>query len=209
MSHSLRTQHYRDLKRNDLLAAAESVFASKGFAHATMEEIARKTGCATGTIYLYFTNKEELYVTLLGSKAREYLEHVRAIVEATTKREEKLSTLVRASMEYVIMHSGFFKIYMGERDRLGWEVKDEIYERVAEQHREISELYERVVVEAMRAKVIKRSQPRKIAMVLMGLMYAVVREWLLSESKMHAPSLERFILDVFLHGVSDRKGTDK
>ena len=45
----------------DIIAAALSVFAEKGFAGARMEEIARRAGISKGTLYLYFETKEDMF----------------------------------------------------------------------------------------------------------------------------------------------------
>jgi TetR/AcrR family fatty acid metabolism transcriptional regulator len=209
MKNPSRTQRYKDLKRSEILGAAETVFASKGFARSTMEEIARKAEFATGTIYLYFRNKEQLYITLLESKARGYLDYVGGRLDKAKRREERLMILVRASLDYVSLHSGFFKIFFAERDRLEWRVKDAVRERIVRTHQAIIELFGDVIADAMRARLIKRCSPRKVATALMGLMNAVVREWLLSESNVRVAGLERFVLDVFLHGVGNRKGNDR
>ena len=46
--------------RRRILNAARELVAEGGFAAAQMTEVARKSGVATGTLYRYFTSKEEL-----------------------------------------------------------------------------------------------------------------------------------------------------
>jgi TetR/AcrR family fatty acid metabolism transcriptional regulator len=43
-----------------ILKAAENIFARKGFHAATVSDIARKAKVSEGTIYEYFSSKEEL-----------------------------------------------------------------------------------------------------------------------------------------------------
>ena len=52
-------------RRTSILAAAREVFWQKGYARATIAQIAEKAELAPGTIYLYFTGKDTLYVELL------------------------------------------------------------------------------------------------------------------------------------------------
>jgi AcrR family transcriptional regulator len=52
----------REEKRAAILQAASQVFARKGYATAALEEVARKAGLAKGTLYLYFKDKEALYL---------------------------------------------------------------------------------------------------------------------------------------------------
>ena len=55
----------------EILDAALTVFAQKGYRPATMESIAREAGITKGTIYLYFENKEDLFVSMVREKLRE------------------------------------------------------------------------------------------------------------------------------------------
>lgn len=53
------------VKREQILQAARSVFAEKGFHRATIKEIATRAGVADGTVYNYFENKNALLLGLL------------------------------------------------------------------------------------------------------------------------------------------------
>lgn len=52
----------REEKRTGILLAASQVFARKGYETTALEEVARKAGLAKGTLYLYFKDKEALYL---------------------------------------------------------------------------------------------------------------------------------------------------
>lgn len=60
-----RRQRERDERRQEIIAAARSLFWKKGFAGTTMPEIAAAAELAPGTLYLYFPSKDALYVELL------------------------------------------------------------------------------------------------------------------------------------------------
>jgi AcrR family transcriptional regulator len=49
-------------RQKQILDAAIEVFARKGYEAATMPDIAKATGVAAGTLYLYFPNKRELFI---------------------------------------------------------------------------------------------------------------------------------------------------
>lgn len=51
-------------RQQQILAAAAQVFAVKGFAGATIRDIARAARVSEGSIYLYFKNKQDLLVHL-------------------------------------------------------------------------------------------------------------------------------------------------
>jgi AcrR family transcriptional regulator len=53
--------------REELLAAARTVFLRRGFHGATLEEIADDAGYTKGAVYSNFAGKDDLYLALLGA----------------------------------------------------------------------------------------------------------------------------------------------
>ena len=51
----------KEERPGDIVAAAMSVFAEKGFAGAKMEEIAARAGLSKGALYLYFPTKQDVF----------------------------------------------------------------------------------------------------------------------------------------------------
>src|SRR5437773_5784491 len=114
-----RRERDRLQRRRDILRAAEHVFAEKGYHTASIEEIARAAEYGTGTVYLYFKDKEALYVELFEAKIRELLDHVQRSAAEGKDPLEALRRLVRARMEFFDQNREFFRIYMGGRTELG------------------------------------------------------------------------------------------
>ena len=54
-----------DARRTQILDAATTVFAEKGFHSATIRQIAQQAGIADGTIYIYFKTKTDLLLGIL------------------------------------------------------------------------------------------------------------------------------------------------
>lgn len=54
-----RRERERRRRRRAMLKAAQSVFAEKGYAHATLDEIAERAEFGKGTLYNYFENGKE------------------------------------------------------------------------------------------------------------------------------------------------------
>jgi len=61
-------------RRNQILDAAATVFAEKGFHRATTKEIAKTAGVSEGTIYNYFDSKADLLIGIMTRLAE--LEHL-------------------------------------------------------------------------------------------------------------------------------------
>lgn len=54
------TQEYIDARTREILKAAGTLFARKGFDGATMQEVARAAGLSAGAIYRYYPSKDGL-----------------------------------------------------------------------------------------------------------------------------------------------------
>jgi AcrR family transcriptional regulator len=58
-------------KREQIMHGASQVFLEKGFDAASMNDIARAAGVSKGTLYVYFANKERLFVELIAAEKRQ------------------------------------------------------------------------------------------------------------------------------------------
>jgi AcrR family transcriptional regulator len=72
----------REQTRRQLLAAAAEVFGRKGFAGASLEEIADLAGYTTGAVYYHFGNKDKLFLELIETGwSRQNAAWVRALTK--------------------------------------------------------------------------------------------------------------------------------
>lgn len=82
-------------RRTQLLLAARSVFAKKGYDSATVSEIVGRAGVAQGTFYLYFPGKD----TLAGAFAEELSERFAVLADEKAARCRTFDTAVARVFE--------------------------------------------------------------------------------------------------------------
>jgi len=93
-----RRERERDLqqreRRRQILDAAKRLFHAKGFSAATVEDIAQEAELSPAAIYLYFKNKDDLYVSL-NLQLLEYLSDrlERLYLQEGLDAEEKVEAL--------------------------------------------------------------------------------------------------------------------
>jgi len=56
-----KRERRKEARPGELLAAALDLFVEKGFAGTRAEEVAKRAGVSKGTLFLYFSSKEELF----------------------------------------------------------------------------------------------------------------------------------------------------
>lgn len=57
----IRWERRKEARPQELLAAALDAFVESGYAATRLEDVASRAGVSKGTLYLYFTSKEELF----------------------------------------------------------------------------------------------------------------------------------------------------
>ncbi len=60
-----RKEREKAERREEIIKAGEKLFLQKGLFSTTMDDIAKDAELSKGTLYLYFTSKEELYLTIV------------------------------------------------------------------------------------------------------------------------------------------------
>ena len=202
-----RWQRRPERRPEEILDAALRVFAQRGLHQTSLEEVAKEAGISKGTIYLYFKNKEELFV----AAAQRVVPHPDEIHKAGHTAPDTgidLSHLLHELAQTAYRrfctpaYLAFFSMMAAETLR----------------HPEWGELYFRRVVLALNRRLaeiftraIRAGQCRPIDPVLvsrafvgMFLMMALSQEHL--GGKKYTPLSERKVIDsltdIFLHGLA-------
>lgn len=77
---SVRWRRRKQARPGEILAAALASFKERGFAGARLDDVAAKAGVTKGTIYLYYSNKEELFEAVVRSEVVPNLDRLQAIL---------------------------------------------------------------------------------------------------------------------------------
>ena len=101
MSTAERRQEEKEQRRQDIIDAAEVVFANKGVEKATMADVAREARLSRGLIYFYFKDKDALYLAIM-IRATQAL--YAAFEKATAGRENGLEKIKAIGKAYVRFH---------------------------------------------------------------------------------------------------------
>lgn len=65
MGISERREKGKEIRRSDIIEAAERIFFSKGYANATMDDVAKEAEFSKRTVYVYFNSKEQIYFEIM------------------------------------------------------------------------------------------------------------------------------------------------
>lgn len=138
---SLR-ERQRHERRAEILRVARDVFLDRGYAGASMDEVAERTGVAKGTIYLHFATKDDLLVELWREAVHELLDRLVASLDEPGTSVEKLARSLalfgdfsNCHINLVLAATPAVKVLVRERLRDEWPVS-QVIGRLAELVRE-------------------------------------------------------------------------
>ena len=100
--------------RARILQAAYDAFASKGLAGARVDEIAEAADINKRMIYVYFGNKEQLFLTVLEEAYADMRAHERAMNLTDLAPRQAIETLVTFTWTYYLNHPGFLRLLNSE-----------------------------------------------------------------------------------------------
>ncbi len=172
--------------RRDILESAAGVFARRGYAAATLSELAAAAGYAPPSLYRYFRSKEEIFESLRELLLSEF----QAIFEAPVDRKQPLD----ARFASLIL-----ALYRHHEGRL-----EALQPLAAQDSREESQ----AVVEGFLAGWLRRNAGRSELRVPVALAARAAAGILLAQKNADLrqgedpAALARSIADLILHGVS-------
>ena len=101
-------------QRQEILDAALTLFAERGFHKVSMHEIAQQAEFAIGTLYKFFQNKEELYRELVVAESERFHAAMVQVLEGPGDELERLRGYVRAKGQVFRGNAAFIRLYLLE-----------------------------------------------------------------------------------------------
>ena len=200
MSRKTRKEVISEFRTGEILEAARAVFGRKGFYAATVDDIAAEAGVSKGTVYLYYSSKNEIYWAALKHGVGALLEMLRRELENAGTVKEKVHRFIALKIRYFHENRDFFKIYLSEFGNT--------FCHPAHFQKEFHELYRKqacilkeVLEEGTRQKSIRNIPSEAVAYAISDLTRSVITHRLLNWSKRRIQDEIRFIFDLVWKGI--------
>jgi len=175
--------------RKKIIAAAIDVFSGKGYAKASIREIAEAAGISIGGVYLYFRNKEELYLSLLKNEMHDSAVKTEEIVEHAESPAEALSKYLEMHLEYALKHRELILLHIRERGfTFGMDIKKRFF-------RNQRKLIEKIIADGIRKGEFRRCNAGETAKILMGALRGIVLTMALDNVVVKPGILNDFVLN--------------
>jgi len=181
--------------RESILHTAAKLFARRPFHEVLMEEVAEQTGIAKGTVYRYFTNKDDLF----GALSMRYLEMLADGISKTAESDapplKKMDAMVVRMVELIYEHNDFFQVMQRQESNL-WVFRGT--EFLSRRNR-MRDHFVNVIADAEEQHLLHLPFPRtQAADMLLGMVRNLMR---FSDPQPAPRELARMVMQIFVHGL--------
>jgi uroporphyrinogen-III synthase/AcrR family transcriptional regulator len=185
-------------RREQILEAAAPLFGGRDLSVVTMDEIATRSGVAKGTLYNYFSSKEDLYFSIITSRLRHLLDALGGSFNEQQQVRLKLRGFVVHTLMFLLKYPDFFRIMRREAARPDAHEPSEVQKL----RTELRQLLHCVLRQGMAEGSIRRFSPELATDVLMGAIEGAAARYLDQGLKPSRDSAEAAAFFEFLwHGL--------
>ncbi len=111
-----RREREKQSRREEILNAAWTVFSSKEYGAATIDEIAEAAELSKGAVYLYFNSKADLFLSTIEMGVEKTASIIQDVISSCDNNPvEGLKEIIRQMFKFFEENMGFFEILSSGR----------------------------------------------------------------------------------------------
>jgi len=185
-----------------MLTAAIELFSKKGYHNVSMQEIARKAEFATGTLYKFFKNKEDLYRSIIIEQADIFHEALSKALQEEDDEIEKLRKYVQVKGAVFMDNVSVVRLYFAETRGASFNIKAGLDKEIREDYEVLLQELARVFAAGIHKKRFQKiAEPYHLAVSLDSLTNAFLHLWLEEPEQHPYPDDPDVILNILGKGL--------
>jgi AcrR family transcriptional regulator len=163
-----RRERERQTRRQEIIAAARTVFARKGFNDATLDDVAELAEFGKGTLYNYFESKEALFASVLQDAFDRVMKIAAEALKPGEPFEKRIETFVRGELGFLFhMPEGMY-LMMRETHHLRDTGSNPMMQLLPQLLRMLGDT---IAAEQRKRKVISNATPLELATILINMLF--------------------------------------
>jgi len=151
-------------RRTQIIKAAIKEFSSRGFHETEMDKIAITAGVSKGTLYNYFENKQDLFLSSIDWGLNRLIGRVYEAIEGIDDPVEKLQKALEVYLEFLRQNRNLFVILYQYRSKF----RDDMRAKFGKRHTAHFYVLEDILADGMRKGVFKKFDAKSAALAFAG-----------------------------------------
>ncbi|MCG8570861.1 MAG: TetR/AcrR family transcriptional regulator, partial [Spirochaetes bacterium] len=197
-------------KKRQILDSAIELFSTVGYQQTSIQDITKHAGISTGTFYLYYKSKVEIFRSIALEGLSILTEHSKkAVKQSPDNIQEQLIALARVFYQFYQSYYGYYKIFTFiQFNRKEYFQDQTIMEEVYERMKDTLNILEKVIERGMKEKVIQSNNSMQTALLLWGMMDGIFQQKIrISNLEIDIPidDLIREAVQVIFNGIFKTK----
>ena len=189
-------------QRHEMMAAALDLFSEKGYHNVSMHEIAAKAEFAIGTLYKFFSNKEDLYKALILELSDRFHAALSTAIESPGDEIEKLRRYVQTKGEVFRDKAATIRLYFAETRGASFNIMAGVDQDIRNRRERFLECIAEIFASGIRAgRFHPIANPYILAVALDSLCNAFLFLWLENPEKHSYPESPDTILNILFKGL--------
>jgi AcrR family transcriptional regulator len=188
-------------RRNEILQAALKLFSQKGYHQTSINEIAKEAQFSVGSLYGFFKNKEDLFLTLFNSEIEEIEDYINGRTGQVQDLKERINTMVQSLFEYFEGHWEAFNILALNRTTLDLSLKDNLGEMIHNRQLQFLKITLEWIRDGIERGVFRPLRAEEMALAFMGLINGSILLWIESGRTYSLKERAHDVLEIFYRGV--------
>jgi AcrR family transcriptional regulator len=201
-----RKEKEQKLHKNLIIRASAQIFAEKGYEKTTLDEIAQIAEFSKGSLYNYFENKEDLFLTTLEVGINKLIEEMKKVEEDKIKVVDKIKSVLEIMITYFNndslfnKHRAFFQMLVNEKRVMACQASDEFLHRMQDMHKKMSQYFVSIFQNGIESNELKIGSAQTYAEIFLGIIHHYVFLVNIGFIKFDCDKSDQ-IFDVFFNGV--------
>ncbi|MBS3943374.1 MAG: TetR/AcrR family transcriptional regulator [Dethiobacter sp.] len=181
-----------------ILEAAVKIIARHGYHRTRVADIAREAGVADGTVYIYFSKKEDVLISLFQVMMARFVDGLRLQMKQCRDANEKLMTVISYHLATLENHPEQAKVTQIELRQIDQEINEGISGPLMEYFKVIEEVIEEGKNEGLYRQDLDVRTARK---VIFGAVDEVVTCWVMSKKPYTLSKLAGPVFHLLVRGL--------
>lgn len=107
-----RKDKEREIRKSDIVEAAERLFFAQGYDHTTMDDVAKEAQFSKRTLYVYFNSKEEIYFEIMAKGYRLLIDALKKEKPKATDVYGEIRHMADVLYHFYLHHPDYFRAIM-------------------------------------------------------------------------------------------------